>query len=233
MHAPTEEQLALKERPNSGRGPNQVFQTVSTASAEEEQFNELMESFVECQPEAANIFYTSTGPDKVMPAKAAKLALANFMKHMESKKVKNPERFMRQCPLRCELEAHPFNSLQFCSVILGKPLNEVKALVRQRRETFCLKCLTPQVPGSWKSHDSSNCPLKKWGCSTCNRYGEPRELQETHLSWACQRHSGVEELVETLTPDIYHTKTTHTITFFLQFHVKTHFQLYFLPKKSK
>ena len=198
MHAPTEEQLALKERPSGNRGPNHIFLTASETYKDRDEFEELMENYADYQPEAANIFYTNTGPDKLLPIKAAKLTLADFMKHMESKNIKDPERFMKQCPLRCEQEAHPFGSLRYCSVILGKPLNEIKALVKQRRETFCLKCLTPQIPNSRKAHDSSNCPLKKWGCSTCHKHGEPRELQETHLSWACQRHSGIEELVDTL-----------------------------------
>ena len=83
MHAPTEEQLALKERPSGSRGPNHIFLTASNTYDEEDEFNELMESFADYQPEAANIFYTSTGSDKLLPAKAAKLTLANFMKHME------------------------------------------------------------------------------------------------------------------------------------------------------
>jgi len=199
MHTPTEEQLALKERPSGNRGTNQIFMTASETYKDNEEFEDLMENYKDFQPEAASIFYTNTAPDKHLPIKAAKLTLADFMKHMEAKNIKDPEKFMKQCPLRCEQGSHPFGSLRYCSVILGKPLNEIKALVKQRRETFCLKCLTPQLPNSRKSHDSSNCPLKKWGCSTCHKHGEPRELQETHLSWACQRHDGIEELVDTLT----------------------------------
>ena len=83
MHAPTKEQLALKERPTGSQGPNQVFLTASNTYDKEDEFNELMESFADYQPKAANIFYRSTGSDKLLPAKAAKLTLANFIKHME------------------------------------------------------------------------------------------------------------------------------------------------------
>ena len=88
MHAPTEEQLALRHQPTGSRGPNQVFQTASTAYDEEEKFDKLMENFVECQPETANILHKQTSQNNILPAKAAKLALANFMKHMESKNEK-------------------------------------------------------------------------------------------------------------------------------------------------
>ena len=98
--------MAAKEKNNTGRRLNHVFQTMSPSDDEEMEFEE----FMDCQPEAS-IFYTTAAPNKVLPVKAAKLALALFYKHMEKKKEKDPARYMRKCRMKCELEAHPFGSL--------------------------------------------------------------------------------------------------------------------------
>merc|ERR1711954_56123 len=45
-----------------------------------------------------------------------------------------------------------------------------------------------------QGHITNRCPLKKFGCATCSRYGEDLKIVKTHLSWNCNRHLGLVEL---------------------------------------
>ena len=57
--------------------------------------------------------------------------------------------------------------------------------------SICNYCLTP-------GHITNRCPLKKFGCATCSRYGEDLTIVRTHLSWNCNRHPGLVELHTTM-----------------------------------
>ena len=73
---------------------------------------------------------------------------------------------------------------------------------------ICNYCLTP-------GHITNRCPLKKFGCATCSRYGEDLKIVKTHLSWNCNRHPGLVELHATtleLNKKMTTAKVLRTIT---------------------
>merc|ERR1712081_62020 len=68
---------------------------------------------------------------------------------------------------------------------IQKTPKETKDL--RAKMNICNYCLTP-------GHITNRCPLKKFGCATCSRYGEDKKIVKTHLSWNCNRHPGLVEL---------------------------------------
>ena len=122
---------------------------------------------------------------------ALELAQIMIEEWKKSAALKSPhfQNQMKKSELGCELEEHPYASLRFCPRILAKSPNEIADIIKKLQRKKCTRCLS----NATDKHNSLKCILGRYGCATCFRKGESKEVQSTHLSWNCRKYPGVAE----------------------------------------
>ena len=138
--------------------------------------------FMEGQPEATLFYLETPSNARELAEEIAKIALNQLKEKLNEKKTSLK---YKKCNLKCSLKEHPYGSLRYCPTAIQKTPKETKDLIAKMN--ICNYCLTP-------GHITNRCPLKKFGCATCSRYGEDLKIVKTHLSWNCNRHPGLVEL---------------------------------------
>ena len=139
-------------------------------------------NFVDSQPEATLFYLETPSNARELAEDIARLALNHFKTKLNEK---GTSLKYKTCFLKCSFKEHPHGSLRYCPNLIQKTPKETKDLIAKMN--ICNYCLTP-------GHITNRCPLKKFGCATCYRYGEDLTIVKTHLSWNCNRHPGLVEL---------------------------------------
>ena len=133
---------------------------------------EMEEDQIQYDPEYVFFAQSLRNPTSEKRKQAVKLAILYEKVWRRDRSWEEVKNLYKKCPLECPRKFHPGGSMRFCGVLLEKPLDEIKSLIKIGPTAACKICFIPNNRPN--SHDTNKCPLARYNCRFCgNRHPSP------------------------------------------------------------